>query len=83
MAGSLLVSYTRARAEAAGIKMESIGWAERAERLIITAAASIVEVFWKSALEAGIIVLAVLTNLTVMQRSLHVYKALKKEEEGA
>jgi archaetidylinositol phosphate synthase len=83
LAGSLLVSYTRARAEAAGIKMESIGWAERAERLIITAAASIVEVFWKSALEAGIIVLAVLTNLTVMQRILHVYKALKKEEEGA
>ncbi len=83
LAGSLLVSYTRARAEAAGIKMESIGLAERAERLIITAAASIAEVFWKGALEAGIILLAALTNLTVLQRSLHVYKALKKEEKSA
>ncbi|MEM2250083.1 MAG: CDP-alcohol phosphatidyltransferase family protein, partial [Candidatus Bathyarchaeia archaeon] len=30
--GSLLVSYSRARAEAAGIKMETVGLAERAER---------------------------------------------------
>ncbi len=35
LAGSLLVSYSRARAEAAGIKMESIGIAERAERMLI------------------------------------------------
>jgi len=40
LAGSLLVSYSRARAEAAGIKMESVGVAERAERMIILAVAS-------------------------------------------
>ena len=33
--GSMLVSYSRARAEAAGTKMESVGIAERAERIII------------------------------------------------
>jgi len=82
LVGSFLVSYSRARAEAAGMKMESIGLAERAERLIIIAAASIAEIFLKNALEAGIIVLAVLTNLTVIQRSLHVYKTLKKREKS-
>jgi archaetidylinositol phosphate synthase len=81
--GSLLVSYSRARAEAAGIKMETIGLAERAERIIIIAAATTAEIFMASAIEAGMILLAVLTNLTVLQRSLHTYKALKKKGENA
>jgi len=78
--GSLLVSYARARAEAAGIKMETIGLAERAERIIIIAVASLAQIFWQNALEAAMILLAVLTNLTVLQRSLYAYKALKKKK---
>ncbi|MBS7616546.1 CDP-alcohol phosphatidyltransferase family protein [Candidatus Bathyarchaeota archaeon] len=80
--GSLLVSYARARAEAADIKMESIGIAERAERIIILAAASIAEIFLANALEAGIILLAVLTNVTVAQRSIYAYKMLKEKEKN-
>ena len=80
LAGSLLVSYSRARAEAANIKMESIGIAERAERMIILAIASITAIFWLPALNIGIILLAILSNLTVLQRSLHVHKTLKKKE---
>jgi archaetidylinositol phosphate synthase len=80
LAGSLLVSYTRARAESINIKMESVGLAERAERILIIFFASIAGYFWTEALEAGIILLAVLTNLTVVQRSVHVYKILKKNE---
>jgi len=82
LTGSLLVSYSRARAEAAGIKMESIGLAERAERIIILAIASIIAIFWssKEVMNAAIILLAVLSNLTVLQRGLHVYKILKKKE---
>jgi archaetidylinositol phosphate synthase len=79
LVGSLLVSYSRARAEAAGIKMESIGLAERAERMLILAAVSIIAFFWLDALNYGIILLAVLTNLTVVQRALHVYRELKKK----
>ncbi|MEM2968719.1 MAG: archaetidylinositol phosphate synthase [Candidatus Bathyarchaeia archaeon] len=79
LAGSLLVSYSRARAEAAGIKMESVGFAERAERIIILAIASVAAVWWLPALNVGIIVIAVLANLTVLQRGLHVYSTLKKE----
>jgi archaetidylinositol phosphate synthase len=79
LTGSIMVSYTRARAEAAGIKMESIGFAERAERMLILAGVSIIAFFWLPALGYGIAVLAVLTNLTVIQRALHVYKILKKK----
>ncbi len=50
MMGSLLVSYARARAEAAGVKMEAVGIAERAERLIIIAAASFLSIAWQQAL---------------------------------
>jgi len=85
LTGSLLVSYTRARAEAAGIKMESIGLAERAERIIILATASIAAFFWQpetnlfwQPINIGIIVLAILSNLTVLQRSIYAYKKLKK-----
>jgi archaetidylinositol phosphate synthase len=77
LSGSMMVSYTRARAEAAGIKMESVGLAERAERMLILAVVSIIAFFWLPALGYGIAVLAVLANFTVIQRALYVYKTLK------
>jgi len=79
--GSLLVSYARARGEAAGIKMETVGLAERAERIIILTIASFVAIAWKDALSWAIVILAVLTNLTVLQRSYYFYKASKKKQE--
>jgi archaetidylinositol phosphate synthase len=79
LAGSMLVSYARARAEAAGIKMESVGLAERAERMLILAVASLVSFYWLPSLKYGIIVLAVLSNFTVLQRGLHAYRWLKKK----
>ena len=79
LSGSMMVSYTRARAEAAGIKMESVGFAERAERMLILAVVSIIAFFWLPAFGYGIAVLAVLSNFTVIQRALYVYKTLKKK----
>jgi archaetidylinositol phosphate synthase len=75
--GSLLVSYARARAEVAGVKMESIGLAERAERIVIIVVASFLSYIWIDALNWSILLLAVLTNLTVIQRALYFYKAVK------
>jgi len=83
LVGSILVSYTRARAEAAGIKMESVGFAERAERMLILAVVSIIAFFWLPALNYGILLLAIISNLTVIQRVLHVYKTLKKSSSIA
>ena len=73
--GSLLVSYVRARAESEGIEMESVGLTERPERLLILAIASFLNIVWLEALSWGIVALAVLANLTVLQRVVYFYRA--------
>jgi len=81
LTGSLLVSYARARAEAAEVKMEAVGIAERAERLIILTIASFLTIAWREALSWGVILLAIITNLTVIQRVIYFHKASKRKEE--
>jgi archaetidylinositol phosphate synthase len=85
LVGSLLVSYSRARAEAAGTRMESVGLAERAERMIILLVASLIAIFWQPTIvmNAGVFILAILSNFTVLQRSLYVYRKSKKKENEA
>ena len=80
MVGSLLVSYSRARAEAAGIKMESVGLAERAERIIILVVATLLNIVWADALRWSMLLLAILTNLTVLQRAVYFRKNSRKKE---
>jgi archaetidylinositol phosphate synthase len=77
LVGTMLVSYARARAEAAGVIMESVGIAERAERLVFLALTSFLSFFWLDAIYWGVLVLAILTNLTVFQRIIHFRKAAK------
>jgi len=83
---SMLVSYTRARAEVLGVKMESVGIAERAERMLILAGASIIAglggVFWLPALGYGLALIAALSIITVLQRVWHVHRELKKKEKA-
>ena len=81
LASSFMVSYSRARAEAEGIKMESIGIAERPERILILAAASVVAFFWLPALNVGVVIIALLATVTVIQRGWHVYKFLSKQHK--
>jgi CDP-diacylglycerol--glycerol-3-phosphate 3-phosphatidyltransferase len=78
--GSLMVSYTRARAEALGVECK-VGIATRAVRVVILSAGL---VFAKGAglgsfslLAPAVYVLAVLSAVTVIQRILHVKKALE------
>jgi len=66
--GSLLTSYVRARSEAEDILMESVGLFERAERIITIAAVSLLSLVWTDALRWGILLLALITNVTVLQR---------------
>jgi len=79
LVASMLVSYTRARAEVIGVKMESVGIAERAERMLILAAVSIIGFVYLPALGYGVALIAVLSIVTVLQRALHVYNELKKK----
>ncbi|MCD6443474.1 CDP-alcohol phosphatidyltransferase family protein [Candidatus Bathyarchaeota archaeon] len=72
LAGSLLTSYIRAKAESVGVEMSGIGLAERGERLIILAVSGFL-----NAVDIGVWVLAVLSSVTVLQRILHGYKSLR------
>ena len=76
---SLMVSYTRARAEALGVECK-VGLATRAVRVVILSAGL---VFAKGAslgdfelLAASVYVLAALSTITVLQRIFHVRRAL-------
>jgi len=72
--GSLLTSYARARSEAADVPMETVGVIERAERLLILAVASLLSIVWIEVLRWSVIILALATNLTVLQRVLYFLK---------
>lgn len=64
--GSLAVSYTRAKAESLGLKCE-VGLMPRTVRIIILGASFCVgQAFW------GILVIAVFSHLTVLQRILYI-----------
>jgi archaetidylinositol phosphate synthase len=78
LTGSLMVSYTRSRAEAEGVQMAGVGLFERAERMIFLAACSVAAYWWLPALGYGVIVLAALAHLTVAQRALHFKKMVEK-----
>ena len=75
MAGSLMISYTRARAEALGLDCR-VGLMPRAERVVLIGAASLFfgESWDGLVLKVVIVVLAVLTNLTAFQRIVWVYR---------
>lgn len=75
MAGSLMVSYTRGRAEALGLDCR-VGLMPRAERVVLigTSALFFGEMWNGLALKVVIFLLAVLTNLTAFQRIVWVYK---------
>ena len=76
--GSLMVSYARARAEAAGVGMASVGLAERAERMLFLAAVTFAASFWLEALGWGVALLAVLAHFTVLQRAARFYSETRK-----
>ena len=60
---SLLVSYTRAIADSAGIKMQGIGIGERAERLLVIAIIGMI-----GFIEIAIIIVIVIASITLAQR---------------
>jgi CDP-diacylglycerol---glycerol-3-phosphate 3-phosphatidyltransferase len=70
---SLVVSYTRARAEALGVECK-VGIADRLVRVIILSAGLVLADV--GALEPAVYVLAALSSFTVVQRILHVRREL-------
>ena len=70
---SLLVSYTRSRAESLGVKLQGIGIGERAERLLVIAIIGII-----GFLEYAIIIVIIIAGITLIQRIIVTVKALSK-----
>ena len=77
LTGSLLVSYSRARAEMEGVKMASVGFAERAERMLLVAFLSLISPLWGDSLWWGTVALALVTHGTVAQRAFYFYRSKK------
>ena len=84
LAGSLMVSYTRARAEALGLDCR-VGLMQRPERVVLIGVASLVfGGAWNGiALTGVLLVMAVLTNFTAFQRIVWVYRHTSREEPRA
>lgn len=66
VSSSLLVSYTRSRAETLGVNLSGVGFGERAERLLVLAIMGLVP--FSQALEYGVIIVIVISIITVIQR---------------
>ena len=75
MAGSLMVSYTRAKAETLGLDC-SVGLMQRAERVVLLGLGSLIfGLSWDGLVISGVIVIfAGLTNYTAIRRILWVYR---------
>ena len=73
LTGSLLVSYSRARAEAAGTGKLAIGVAERAERMILVILGA-----FTGLLNWAVLIVAVISHLTVLQRMIATYRIFQK-----
>ena len=80
IAGSFLVSYTRAKAEALGLRGD-VGFGSRAER-VVAITAGLVLAPW-GVLQWAIYLLTVTAWLTVLQRILHVRTQLRRREQDA
>jgi archaetidylinositol phosphate synthase len=70
---SLLVSYTRSRAESLGVKLQGIGIGERAERLLVIAVIGII-----GFMEYAIIIVIIIAAVTFIQRIVVTAKALRE-----
>ncbi|KAG2479764.1 MAG: CDP-alcohol phosphatidyltransferase [Nitrosopumilales archaeon] len=77
---SLLVSYTRARAESLGIKLQGVGIGERAERLLVIAIIGIFGGIFQMTefMEYAIYIVIVISGITLIQRIIVTTKKLNE-----
>lgn len=77
LASSIMVSYVRARAEALRVALKGVGFMERAERMILVAAASIIEPTFPGILNLSLIALTILSLTTVIHRVIYAARRLQ------
>jgi len=69
---SLLVSYTRARAESLGVQLQGIGIGERAERLLVIAIIGMI-----GFLNYAVVIVAIIAGITFVQRIITTARGIK------
>jgi archaetidylinositol phosphate synthase len=74
LSSSLLVSYTRSRAESLGVDLKGIGIAERAERLMIISLTAMVPL--RNAMSFAVVIILILCVITLYQRIGYTYNKL-------
>lgn len=75
---SLITSYLRSRGESLGVSLMGVGLMERAERLIgLVITAIVLEVFSHAAANAVLLILACLVGVTVIQRTVYIWRNLQ------
>jgi len=84
MAGSLIVSYARARAEGLGLE-GNVGMAQRAERILLL---GVPTMFFGAGTQGAlllwiVVVLALVSVVTVVQRVVHVFRTAGGPDGGA
>ena len=70
---SLLVSFTRSKAESLGVNLQGVGIGERAERLLVIAIIGIIGL-----MEYAIIIVIIIAAITFIQRIVVTTKALRE-----
>lgn len=80
--GSLMVSYTRARAEALNVECKE-GWLQRPERVFLLIVALLFNSLFADQLMLAVLAfMAVMTNVTAIQRVYQVYRRVQKQENA-
>jgi CDP-diacylglycerol--glycerol-3-phosphate 3-phosphatidyltransferase len=81
IAGSFMVSYTRARAEGLGINC-TVGWMQRPERITLLIIGSLLgsfPVIGPVLMKLTVLLIAILSNFTAFQRIVHVRREFLRE----
>ncbi|MFQ5449962.1 MAG: CDP-alcohol phosphatidyltransferase family protein [Nitrospinaceae bacterium] len=85
LAGSFLVSYTRARAEGLGIACK-VGWMQRPERITLLVIGSLlgaIPVMGPGLMVLVLLIIAVMSNATAIQRIIYVKNQLSEDDSSS
>ncbi len=82
LGGSMLVSYARARGEAAGVSYAG-GVAQRADRVVVLAVAALLEPVVNGALSWAVVIIAVASIATAVYRSVVIGRTLARQTASA
>ena len=80
LAGAFLTSYTRAKIESLGVpNLYGVGLLERTDRIPILFIGSIFQIWFPSAIWWTMVILAIGTNVTVLQRLIYAFKKFSEK----